>query len=748
MHFNRAPQWLYDPLHHPRKPAMPIERPTFHESWHRVTDLRPRLRPGTRTIRQTSRGRVWHIVEDATGSQYFRMNDSAWRFVGLLDGRATVSDAWTRCQEHLGDDAPTQGEAIQLLGQLYSSNLLQADVSGDAATMFRRQKQRVAREMRSYLLSLLFLRIPIWDPDAFLTRWTPLVAWLFTPIGFGLWLVLLGVGAFHLIGHQSQLVSGLSGVLAPGNLLWLYLVYAGIKGVHELGHAFACKAFGRRTGDPSGAAGQVHTIGLMFLIFMPVPYVDASSSWLLKNKLHRIIVAAAGIIVELAVASVAAVVWSRTAEGSLIHNLAYNAMILAGVSTILFNGNPLMRYDGYYIFADLIEIPNLAQRSQAYLNYLVKRYAWGITRAVSSAYTVGERLWLFTYQITSGVYRLLVYTAITLFILDQRFVLGGVLILIVVLAWVLLPFGRFVRYLAADPELARQRPRALAVTALVALVAGTIVLFIPFPDHARIEGVVEPRRFENIHAASDGLIRFAAPSGQTVSPDSGPLLRAESKDLEQKQTILEAESRRLAIARRLAIEKDPAEAQRLEDQIEAVKDQMRWTNESLAALTVSSSVTGTWISPNSHERVGTWMKRGDAIGVVADLSELDIRASATQQLAAAIISEAGPRAEVRAKSRPSQFATGRIQMVVPAGSDSMPSPALGFGAGGTIETKQTSDNTPRSAELTFEVRITLDDPAGFLPGQRVIARLDLPHKTLAAQAWHAVVQTLQERFRL
>ncbi|MBL8747001.1 MAG: peptidase M50, partial [Phycisphaerae bacterium] len=496
---------------------MPIQRPTFHESWHRVVDLRPRLRPGTRTIRQTSRGSVWHIVEDATGSQYFRMNDSAWRFVGLLDGRITVGEAWTMCQSNLGDEAPTQGEAIQILGQLYSSNLLQADVSGDAAAMFRRQRQRVSREVRSYLLNMLFLRVPLWDPDAFLTRWTPLFGWLFTPLGFALWLILLVIGAFHLIGHAQPLALGLSGVLAPDNLIWLYVVYALIKGVHELGHAFACKAFGRRTSDTTGTAGQVHTIGVMFLLFMPVPYVDASSSWLLKNKMHRMFVAAAGIIVELAIAAIAAVVWSRTAEGTIIHSLAYNAIILAGVSTLLFNGNPLMRYDGYYILADLIEIPNLAQRSQAYLNYLVKRYAYGVSHAVSPAYTAGERCWLIFYQVASSVCRVVVYAAIALFIIGQRFVLGGAIIAMVALAWLLLPLGRFVRYLASDPELSRQRPRAVLATAGALLIVGSAVLLIPFPDHARIEGVVEPRRFENIHASADGLIAFAAPSGVAVS---------------------------------------------------------------------------------------------------------------------------------------------------------------------------------------------------------------------------------------
>ncbi|MBL8745597.1 MAG: hypothetical protein JNK58_04480, partial [Phycisphaerae bacterium] len=226
------------------------------------------------------------------------------------------------------------------------------------------------------------------------------------------------------------------------------------------------------------------------------------------------------------------------------------------------------------------------------------------------------------------------------------------------------------------------------------------------------------------------------------------LLRADSRQLEATRKTLEAEARRLQVARRLALEKDPAEAQRLDDQIAAVNDQLRWTNDQLTALSVRPTLGGTWISTDSVERAGTWMRRGDSLGIVADLSALDVRASATQHLAAAIIAEASPRVEVRAKGRPTQFTTGRIQMVVPAGSDRMPSPSLGFAAGGGIETRPSQGEAPRSAELTFEVRINLDEPIGLLPGQRVVARLDLPRRSLASQAWRAVTQALQERFRI
>lgn len=727
---------------------MSVDRPTFHESWHRVADLAPRLRTSTRTVRQAYRGQVWQVIEDATGSQFFRINEPAWRFIGLLNGRTTVAQAWAAVNQSLGDAAPTQGEVIQLLGQLYSANLLQADVAGDTQALFRRQRKRISREVRAYLLSLLFLRIPLWDPDAFLTRWTPLVGWLFSWLGLVLWLALLGTGAWHLIDREQALASGLSGVLAIDNLPWLYLTFAVIKGLHELGHAFACKALGQRCSDPSGATGAVHTIGVMFLVFMPVPYVDASSSWLFKDKWRRIVVTSAGIIVELALAAIAAIVWSRSAPGTPAGAIAYNAMFIAGLSTLIFNGNPLMRYDGYYILADLLELPNLAKRGQDYIHYLVKRHIWGVRRAISPAYSFAERAWLAGYTIASTIYRFFVYIAITLFILNQQWIFGAILLTFIGLAWLLTPAVRLVRFLATDSELARHRPRAIWTTAAACLLLITAVALVPLPDHIRIEGVVEPARFVNIYASTEGRIEGIRDSGEAVAPGQPALLRAVSQDMQSRRRIVDAERARLAAARRIAMSKDPAEVQRLEDQIRAVEDQSAWVDENLASLTIAPPIAGTWIAPDLAQRIGGSMQRGEALGVVADLTSLVVRATADQRTAAALISEARPDIQLKARRRPDQVATGTVERFFPAGAERLPSPALGFTGGGAVATDPNERGGDKAVEPFFEVRIKLDQTAGLLPGQRVVARFRLADRSLLMLAWREISQILQERFRV
>jgi len=356
---------------------MPVDRPTFSESWYRVAGLKPRLRSTVQVHRRYFRGQPTFVIEDPTSNQFFKCNASAYAFIGMLDGRRTVGEIWRICNEELGDWAPTQQEVVQLLGQLYAGNLIHAEMPPDAEGLFRRYRKRRMREVQGFLTNLLFIKIPLIDPDRFLERWVGVVGWLYSWIGLILWVGLLAVGFYSLAGRWSDLFSQANGVLDPGNLPLLYLAAIIAKVFHEFSHAFACKRFGKI----GGTGGEVHVMGVMFLVFMPLPYVDASSAWAFRSKWHRTVVGMAGMMMELAIAAIAAVVWANTGQGQTVHAVAYNIMFLASVTTVLFNGNPLLRFDGYYILSDLIEAPNLHQRCRQYLYYLVRRYIYGVRSA-------------------------------------------------------------------------------------------------------------------------------------------------------------------------------------------------------------------------------------------------------------------------------------------------------------------------------------------------------------------------------
>ncbi|MHC4125916.1 MAG: hypothetical protein ACYSRR_05620, partial [Planctomycetota bacterium] len=348
---------------------MTVKRPTFHEAWYRVAQLRPKLLRGVQTYRQHFRGQLWYVLEDSTNNKYSRLSSEAYRFIAMLDGSRTVEQAWRICNEQLGDNAPTQPEIIQLLGQLYCSNLLQAELSPDTQSLFNRYRKRISRQIRGHLTNLLFIRIPLLDPDVFLDRWVGILGRVFSLTGLIIWSVMLTLGLYFVISNFSRFIDRSTNILATNNLLLLYLSFFLIKICHEFGHAFACKKFGQLNGN----GGQVHTMGVMFLVFMPLPYVDASSSWAFRKKWHRAFVGLAGVMVELMAASIAAIIWAATSAGTL-HMLAHNIIFIASLSTVIFNGNPLLRFDGYYVLSDLIEIPNLNQRAKFYLYYLVKRF--------------------------------------------------------------------------------------------------------------------------------------------------------------------------------------------------------------------------------------------------------------------------------------------------------------------------------------------------------------------------------------
>ncbi|MEX0655293.1 MAG: PqqD family peptide modification chaperone [Phycisphaeraceae bacterium] len=727
---------------------MAIDRPTFSESWHRVADLRPRLRSTVHSFRQHFRGQAWHVLQDQASNQFFRLNEPAYHFVGLLDSRRSVAEVWEATQQQLGDDAPTQGEAIQLLGQLYAANLLQGELPADARGMFERYGKRVRREIQGYLKSFLFIRIPLFDPDHILDRWLPVFGWVFSSVGFALWVVLLAVGGAHLAGHTSELLHGARQILDVDNLVLLYLAFAGVKLVHEFGHGFACKRFGRYAGG-----GEVHTLGIMLLVFMPVPYVDASSSWAFRSRWHRAIVGAAGMYVELAVAAVAAIVWARTGETSTVHALAYNVLFIASVSTLLFNGNPLLRFDGYYILSDLLEIPNLSQRGKEYCYYLVKRYVYGVRNPRNPARSMGERVWLILYFVTSTVYRVFICIAILLFIADAFFVIGMLLAIAAVVTWVCLPVGAFVKYLATHAELARVRYRAVGLTLFFVIALGAAIGAVPFPDRARAHGVVEPLEMTTVHMGEAGFIDRILPTGTQVHPGGPALLSGRNRELEMQIAALEAD-RRGALARwRQAESEDVAVAEAFAGRLDLLDRRIEQMQRRLGRLEIEPPQAGFWILEDPQRLRGTYLPRGEPVGRIVNLDNLQIRVTADQHFGPRIEPEIGRRdvVDMRVQGRPGMRLSGTITRVLPAGQRRLPSAALGYHAGGELQIDPSDREGTRAAEPFFEIWIEpQDSPAArrLLSGQRVVARFETEPKPLAVQLVRAIRQMIQQRFQM
>ncbi len=721
---------------------MPVLRPTFHESWHRVADLRPRLRTTVDVQRQTFRGHSWHVVRDAAGNDFFRLSGPAYHFVGLLDGTRTVAQAWRACNDALADDAPTQGEAIHLLGMMHSSNLLALERSDDADGVLLQHRRRKSARVRGYLANLLCIRIPLLDPDSFLDRWSFLFSWLFTPWGIVAWLLLVGTGVFALLTGGMDLASGAPGLLSPSNAGFLFLAIIVTKALHEFGHAMACKALGKR----NAAGGEVHTLGVMLILFVPVPYVDTSSAWGFRAKRHRLVVAGAGMLVELAVAALAAVAWSYTTEATTLHNLCYNIMIVAGLATVLFNGNPLMRYDGYFMLADLLEIPNLAQRAGECVRYLVKRHVWAMEWIQTPAHVASERKCLLLYAFAAAGYRIVAYPLILLVMIERFFFIGSILAATAMVVWLLLPLGRFLRYLFTSPELIRSRRRALTTSLAAAGGMLAVLGLLPAPDCAYADGIVEVEQFAEIHSAVDGFVELSAPSGTPVRAGS-VLLALRNPELEASRSSLGC-TRRLAQTRRQVAwrDGDVVGAQTIEAQIAALERQSLRVEQDIEALLLRAPLEGTWVAPDAHTLPGRYVHRGDRVGAVASMEQVIIRATADQAVAGQLFAELNVRTQVRVAGRSLTEFEGVIQDVLPAGQDQLPSPALGQPAGGTIAVDSKDPRGTRSVEPFFEIRIRPQAAGPLLPGQRVRIRFTLAPKPLGRQCWQAFWRIWQRRF--
>jgi putative peptide zinc metalloprotease protein len=690
---------------------------------------------------------MWHVLEDRSSHRYLRLDWPAYRFVSLLDGQRTLEQAWQLCIEELGDEANTQGEVIQQLGQLYAYNLLQSDTVPDIDGMFKRRQKRVHREVRSQLASLMFFRLPLWDPDAFLDAILPLFGWLWSWLGLVLWLGLVSTGLYYVIDQWGHLSDKTQSILDPENIPLLYLSFAIVKVLHEFGHALSCKKFGQQ----EGSGGEVHTMGVMLLVLTPMPYVDTSSAWALRNKWHRLTIGASGMLVELGVAAVAAIIWAHTSQFTVVRGICYNVMFIASVSTLLFNANPLLRYDGYYVISDLLEIPNFAQRSREYVIYRVKRYAWGLKRLACPAHSFGERVWMSFYGPASVVYRVVILVTILLFLTDRLpkplLVIGILMMFVSMFMWLCMPLLKFLKYLFTSPELARVRTRAMLSTGLFASGVIYLIAGVELPNRTRLAGITEPVESTVIYAAEDGFLDDCLPHGQIVDQPGSVLVDCRNQELALQAQQIQLQQEMVDCQIRLHREqRKPALVQAFLHQKQVLDRQRNRLNERTERLDRRADHEGIWLARKLDASRGALLPRGAELGQLIRLENIRVRVAASQDVAAQLVAQARPDVAIRLKGRPDVEFAGRIEKILPAGHKQLPAQALSYGAGGSIRTNP--QKPEEAAENLFEVWITVTAPPAehLLSKQRVIVRFDLGDQSLTRQMWLKARRIFQRRF--
>jgi putative peptide zinc metalloprotease protein len=587
----------------------------FSSSWYRVASLKPRLRSHAQIHRHHYRGELWYILQDHASQRYHRFSPAAYFLIGLMDGQRTVHELWENATARLGDDAPTQDEVIQVLTQLHASDVLQCDVPPDTAELLLRYDRQRRHKLLGQLMSPMFWRFPLFDPERVLQAGLPLVRPLFGIVGALLWLAVVGTAVGLAVMHWQDLSENvIDRVLAPQNLLVLWLVFPILKTLHEFGHAFATKAYG----------GEVHEMGVMLLVMMPLPYVDASAASAFRSKWRRVVVGAAGMIVELFLAALALFVWLNVEPGT-VRVVAYNVMFIAGVSTLLFNGNPLLRYDGYYIFADFLEIPNLRARAHTYIGYLGERYLFGRREAEPGASLPGERVWFVVFAIASFVYRMFVLLAIALFVASKFFFIGVVFAIGGLVTWAIVPLVKLLTHVGTHPRLRRVRFRAItASVACIALLVG-VIGWAPVPLRSRAEGVVWIPERAIVRAGIDGFIErlVVAPGSQVKRGDV--LLVCRDAALLTRVKVLQLRRQELQTRYTMEWLQDPAQAELVKEEIALVEESLTRARERVAELTIRSQTDGTFVAPQAQDLPGQFVPQGMQLGYVLDLTRLTVR---------------------------------------------------------------------------------------------------------------------------
>jgi putative peptide zinc metalloprotease protein len=711
---------------------------TFSESWHRVASQRIALSPGVRVRRQTFRGERFYVLEDPLSNQFFRLRPAAYEFVARLRRDRTVDQAWQECLERFPDEAPGQEAALRLLGQLYQANLLHYDRATDTDTLFQRFKKRTQRELKSRLTNIMFFRIPLVDPDRFLVWAMPMVGPFLGQLGALIWLTVVTLGLKTLAENWTAALDQYQGVLAPANLPFLYLALILLKTLHELGHAFLCRKYG----------GEVHTLGVLFMIFTPVPYVDVTSSWGFRSRWQRVVVGLGGMLVELFVAAIAVFVWANTGPGTL-HGVAYNVMFIASVSTLLFNLNPLLRFDGYYILSDLLGIPNLAQLANRQLRHVFEHHLFGVQPAQSPARTRTEASWLFTYGITSGAYRLFVFAGILLAIADRYLLLGIIMLATCAVAWVATPLVRLVRYLGASPRLDRVRPRAIAVVVGLATLVIAPFAFIPFPNTFTAIGIIQAVDRARVVTESAGRLEQVIADVRQPVRTGDVLLELANPELGHALEATQAALAEVDARLRQTLTGQIANRQPLEARRAVLADQQARLEQQLADLRVTARLDGLWSAPGIHELVGRWLPRGSPLGLVLNPARFEFVAVVQQADADRLFRTELASAQIRLHGQTADSIDVEQLRIVPGDSRTLPTPILGWLGGGDVPTEKDDREGRRTAEPFFEVRASLPSsgPVKLADGQSGRMRFRLPPQPILQQGWRRFRQLLQQRYQ-
>ena len=698
------------------------------DSWQRLQSSKPELHPNVESVCHVYRGQRHYLLINRDTNQQFRCSEFIKDIAEQLDGEKTVDMLF----QELSTTNPAEFSREKLMDILWKL--------AQAGLMVNHTQDNEKKRSFAWLANPFAIKVPLFDPDSALEKLSPLGKFIFCKQTFIFWLLLIAWAALNGLSMSTELSAHwTTRFYDPMNLLWLWLIYPLVKFLHELGHGLATKFWG----------GNVREVGLMFLVFTPVPYVDASASAAFISKYQRLTVAAIGIMVELSLAAAAFFVWEASGQG-LVKDLAFNVIVISGFSTLLFNGNPLLRFDGYYVLSDWIEIPNLATRSNRYLAKLIKLHCFGLTTEDPILMAPGEKKWLIGYGLLSNTYRVFITFAIVAYIADKLFIVGSLLAVWALYTQLIRPIYNGASSVIKQSLHEDRFHRVSGIMAISALCLFCFIFIVPISSSSYSRGIVMLPEESLIRANADGFVReIHAQDSSQVSVGSAIFL-LENRQLEVALAEMRAEETLLQARYHRALSEDPSSAGSHRAALNAIRAEKLNLQEQLSNLQHTSSGTGKLSLANASDLQGRFVSKGDLIAkvispntllakVAVEQNDIDLIRRQTTQLQIRLASDSSTTININSSVNKRGF------VEIPSASTTLPTRLLGTSGGGKIRVDASDPNGTLAIEPFFQLEIPLSQLTENLHiGQQVMVRFIHRKTPLANRIYHHVTQRISD----
>lgn len=672
-----------------------------------------KVRTDLQVDRQIQEGEPFYVVKDPLTLRYFRMKELEHFIFSSLDGTRTIEDLRQEvAQRFSGLQVPFE-TIKEFILTLYHLNFLESFGPQADKLLYRKLQLKRKAKLKQRLSSFLFFQLPLCDPDEFFKRIVPHLRFLWTKTAWAFWWACLLAAILVVATHWSEVTSQIHGFLNWRNLLLAWGVLMGVKVLHELGHGLTCRHYG----------GEVHEMGLLIIVFTPCMYCNVSDAWTFRSNRDRLLVTMAGILTELWVASVAAIIWSLTAPG-VINSLCYTMMFICSVGNLLFNANPLLRYDGYYALSDYLEIPNLRIRSTLHLFEAFKKNILRMPIEEKEELSERQKSIFLIYGILSFCYRWFIMIVIVGLVASRFFIIGVLMAIGLLILSILLPLKKFFGFLIQNrKQIAITRGAAIPLTGLLVLLMATMV-FYRWEIEVNAGCTVEPVRHVLLRSETAGRLETLqgregerVKAGQALARLEEPTLTARQDRLLLDRSIVNQELiRTLGLNRITDYHQYQIALQRLEKEILEVRSRTQ-------KLTLRAPIDGIILTPRLAERMGDYLNAGDPLCEIGDLQTVLVRITVPESDMADVGLD--QPVELKAYAYPHLTFQGRVVQIAPQRSAVIDNPALSARFGGKVPSRP----DPRRGEEVplvpiFQVVIQVENPNGALrPGMTGLAKI-------------------------